>query len=483
MSLLKCVLCLLCISFIKCQYEVPEVRIEALSPKGLRVSIPDEEGISLFAFHGKINSEMNGREAGTFSVDILKPKNGRWTYINKSPRLKVGDVVHYWVNVDYDDGNGMRGYVKDADPFIITELITDGTVSTTSTTTSTTPKTTTSPTTERSFCTPTPTKVNGKHTCKGKLIFQEMFSELDTAKWKPEVKFSEGPDYEFVLYQNSETNLFLKNHNLYIKPILTDEKFGPGFVYNSTGLDLGSECTGTIQTPSCVQTARAWQILPPVISAKVSTIDSFSFVYGVIEIRAKLPKGDWVYPEISLVPRSDIYGPGYESGRIRIAFTPGNEKFSEYLMAGCNLGETTAGRTYGIKKIFSSKRWTNDFHVFRLHWKTDGIMVTVNNQVFGSIYPPDEGFGADQVTLEINSETAARWKKGSIMAPLDQEMYVSIGVGAGGQCFADLIDFDKPWDNDDPKGQLHFYKNQDTWSQTWNSDTQLIVDYVKVWAL
>lgn len=44
------------------------------------ITIADQEGIKLFAFHGKINEEMNGREAGTFSRDITKAKNGRWTF-------------------------------------------------------------------------------------------------------------------------------------------------------------------------------------------------------------------------------------------------------------------------------------------------------------------------------------------------------------------------------------------------------------------
>lgn len=73
----------------------------------------DEEGIKLFAFHAKINEEMNGREGGTLSRDILKPKNGRWTFIDKSVRLKPGDIIYYWTYVDYFDGERKLGYPKD----------------------------------------------------------------------------------------------------------------------------------------------------------------------------------------------------------------------------------------------------------------------------------------------------------------------------------------------------------------------------------
>lgn len=37
-------------------------------------------------------------------------------------------------------------------------------------------------------------------------------------------------------------------------------------------------------------------IIPPVQSARIISRDSFAFNYGTIEIRAKMPKGDWLWP-------------------------------------------------------------------------------------------------------------------------------------------------------------------------------------------
>lgn len=48
-------------------YAVPKARIEVLHPKGFSVSIPDTPGIQMFAFHGNLNSPMDGLEAGQFS--------------------------------------------------------------------------------------------------------------------------------------------------------------------------------------------------------------------------------------------------------------------------------------------------------------------------------------------------------------------------------------------------------------------------------
>lgn len=92
---------------IKCQYEVPEPTIEVLKPKGFKVSIPDEDGISLFAFHGTVNREMDGLEAGDMSRDILKKHRGKWTFFEKKLKLKKGDTVYFWLYV-LKDGLGYR---------------------------------------------------------------------------------------------------------------------------------------------------------------------------------------------------------------------------------------------------------------------------------------------------------------------------------------------------------------------------------------
>lgn len=46
----------------------------------------------------------------------------------------------------------------------------------------------------------------------------------------------------------------------------------------------------------CRRRAALSTILPPVVSAKLNTKNSFRFRYGRVEIRAKLPKGDWIFP-------------------------------------------------------------------------------------------------------------------------------------------------------------------------------------------
>ncbi|KAH8280304.1 hypothetical protein KR018_002305, partial [Drosophila ironensis] len=95
-------------------YQVPEASVKVNSPQGFEVSIPAEPGVSLFAFHGKLNEEMDDLSDQTWAADIVTPRNGRWVYRNRQQRLQKGDVLYYWTTarhhgVDYHNYN--RKYV------------------------------------------------------------------------------------------------------------------------------------------------------------------------------------------------------------------------------------------------------------------------------------------------------------------------------------------------------------------------------------
>lgn len=98
------------------RYAVPPARIDVLHPKGFSVSIPDASGIQLFAFHGNLNSPMEGLEAGQFSADILKHKGGKWTFTDKKHEIKAGDTLYYWLYVQKDS----MGYRRDDQKHVFT---------------------------------------------------------------------------------------------------------------------------------------------------------------------------------------------------------------------------------------------------------------------------------------------------------------------------------------------------------------------------
>lgn len=54
-------------------------------------------------------------------------------------------------------------------------------------------------------------------------------------------------------------------------------------------------CTNA-QFYGCERTGTAYNILNPIKSARIRTVHSFSFQYGKVEVRAKMPSGDWLWP-------------------------------------------------------------------------------------------------------------------------------------------------------------------------------------------
>jgi beta-glucanase (GH16 family) len=53
-------------------------------------------------------------------------------------------------------------------------------------------------------------------------------------------------------------------------------------------------------------------------------VNSFAFKYGRVEVRAKLPKGDWIWPAIWMLPKHNAYGTWPASGEIDIMESRGN---------------------------------------------------------------------------------------------------------------------------------------------------------------
>lgn len=500
---MKCVLVLcLCLfgTDLVNSYEVPPAKLEALYPKGLRVSIPDD-GFSLFAFHGKLNEEMEGLEAGYWSRDITKAKNGRWTFRDRNAELKIGDKVYFWT---YVIRNGL-GYRQDNGEWTVTEFVNDagnpvnpqdGSLVEAAALPSPAPLSA-SPDQEQSYSEPegraippniqypcelSLSKVNVPgFVCRGQLLFEDNFnSALERGKvWTPEIKFPGEPDFPFNVYLN-DRNLQVRDGMLIIKPITLESKYGEDYVRQS--LDITARCTGTIGTTECSREASGPQILPPIITSKITTKNKFAFKYGRVEIRARMPFGDWIYPEIQLEPRDHVYGiANYASGLLRIATIKGNAEFAKKLYAGPIICDTEPYRSFYLQQKLGVDLWSRDFHNYTLEWRPGSISLYVDGEQYGSVSPPAEGFY--KTASENNVAAASQWLKGTIMAPFDDMFFVSLGLNVGGvHEFADAPN--KPWTNRATKAMLNFWNARDQWYSTWYDDSSALeVDYVRVYAL
>ncbi len=97
------------------QYSVPKATIKVFLSNGFSVSIPDSPGLSLFAFHGNVNGKLGPLEGGMLSKDILQPQNGLWIFVDTSVKLKVGDIINYWLYVEKDG----LGYRQDLQQYVV----------------------------------------------------------------------------------------------------------------------------------------------------------------------------------------------------------------------------------------------------------------------------------------------------------------------------------------------------------------------------
>lgn len=66
-------------------------------------------------------------------------------------------------------------------------------------------------------------------------------------------------------------------------------------------------------------------IIPPIQTARINTNGTASIRYGRVEVRAKLPKGDFIWPAIWMLPEESVYGVWPASGEIDIVESTGTK--------------------------------------------------------------------------------------------------------------------------------------------------------------
>ncbi|KAG8319556.1 Hydrolase activity protein [Homalodisca vitripennis] len=270
------------------------------------------------------------------------------------------------------------------------------------------------------------------------------------------------PEDKFTVFSHNNIVKNVSNYNTAvdtITPVLLEDRYGPNFVDRSLRLQ---DCTS--KDPSlCNVRAMGYFILPPVVSGRETTENTVFFRYGTLEVIAKLPSGDWVVPELWLLPKDRIYGD--KSGRIVMALSRGNQQLTDgvqdysnrVLEAGV---ETSSGRQ--MFRIEQSYPWSDDYHKFKLVWTPDKLQFFVDNREIGRIQP-------------VGNRIDPFLQESTKMAPFDQEFYLVCGVHVGGEKdFPDSL-IGKPWENKDPKNKVHFWRAREKWKSTWTEDTALHV--------
>ena len=150
---------------------------------------------------------------------------------------------------------------------------------------------------------------------------------INPDNWLHEVRLDGYGHGEFEWTTASNNNSFVQNGILYLVPTLTSDIIGEDAITNGYRLNLTTDrtCTSTnVSQCAAVSNSSQLTVINPVRSARLTTRNSASMRYGKVEIVAKFPTGDWLWPSISLMPLNNTYGPPPRSGQIDIIQGRGN---------------------------------------------------------------------------------------------------------------------------------------------------------------
>ncbi len=214
------------------------------------------------------------------------------------------------------------------------------------------------------------------------LVWSDEFEggQLDRSKWANDVNANGGGNNELQYYTDEVQNTFVENGKLVLQ-----------------ALDSGYSGIEGIKSYS---------------SGKVHSKFRGAWAYGRIEVRAKLPIGQGIWPAIWMLPMPNEYGGWASSGEIDIMELLGHEPSTvhgtiHYGNAWPN--NTSNGGSYEL----SEGTFADAFHTFAIEWEFGEIRWYVDGELY---------------------RTSTNWfsVNGVFPAPFDKPFYIIMNVAVGG---------------------------------------------------
>lgn len=281
---------------------------------------------------------------------------------------------------------------------------------------------------------------------------------------------------------------------LVLKPTLQD----PALIEKNTVINLIKD--GTCSTPdiwsNCVAVTNTTNgtIINPVKSARLTTKVGASIKYGRVEVVARLPKGDWLWPAIWMLPVDNTYGPWPASGEIDIIESRGNNW--TYPQGGNNIVSSTlhwgpdaandGWYQNNVKREALHTTYSAGFHTFGLEWTPKYLFTYIDTRLLQVSYvdfnKPFWSKGNFPPADSNGTRLVDPWgQTGRDATPFDQPFYLILNVAVGGTngWFEDGVE-GKPWVDASPTAPHDFWNARDQWYPTWQQNGQMTVKSVKM---
>jgi len=235
-------------------------------------------------------------------------------------------------------------------------------------------------------------------------------------------------------------------------------------------------------------------IVNPVKSGRINTKAGARIKYGRIEVVAKMPAGDWLWPAIWLLPVNNTYGDWPKSGEIDIAETRGNNH--TYSQGGNNIinsaihwgpnKDNDGWWRNNVKRAALHTTFSADFHTFGMEWSEKYLFTYVDNRLLQVSYIAFDQPLWERGQFPLSDDNGTRlinpWSAtGRFSTPFDQEFYLILNVAVGGTngWFQDGHS-GKPWVDASPSARVDFWNSRHDWHRTWGNDARMLVKSVKV---
>ncbi|KIV95308.1 hypothetical protein PV10_02978 [Exophiala mesophila] len=330
------------------------------------------------------------------------------------------------------------------------------------------------------------------------MVYEDDFSSglLDPSVWTYEVQVGGFGNGQFEETTTSDENVFIKDDMLHIVPTLQEATLLT--TNNTLNLTQLGICTSDMWY-NCVATTNTTNgtIINPVKSGRINTKKGANIKYGRVEVVAKLPQGNWLWPAIWMMPSESVYGAWPKSGEIDIAESRGNNwtypiggnnVISSTLHWGPDAANDAWWRTYGKQNSLRST-FSEQFHTFGLEWSEDYLYTYLDGRLLQIIYTkfnvPFWQRGNFPLAFPNGTAIVNPWSQtGNPATPFDQDFYLILNVAVGGTngWFVDGK-AGKPWVDESPTAMRDFWNAKDTWYPTWqnNNGPGMQVKSVKMW--
>lgn len=241
------------------------------------------------------------------------------------------------------------------------------------------------------------------------LVLDDEFRTIDKKTWNYEIQRGGFGSGSFEWTTDDPKNTYVDAEGLHIVPTLTTEttKITPAQLNDNYVLNLttAKTCTSLSGQPwndcSIRSNVTAGTIINPVRSARLNTQGRKTITYGRVEVVAKAPVGDWLWPAIWMMPEpqgpkgAGKYGPWPASGEIDIAEWRGNAG-EHYPDGRDSVGSTlhwgpvaaadafwkTSGKHNLRRTDFAAK-----FHTYGLEWSEKYLFMYVDTRLVVSFVP------------------------------------------------------------------------------------------------